>query len=74
MELVDHTSRLLLCLGYIGEAEMGHAILIGFGQLLGAGGTGKAAVGGGRDSTTLRTVVQRSPGGTGRHDGKLKGT
>lgn len=63
-----HTSRLLLGLGHIGEAKVCHALMLGLDLLKGLAGAGKAAVRSrGLDSAAFSTVVQGSPGRTGRH-------
>jgi hypothetical protein len=68
-----HTSRLLLGLGHIGEAKVCHALMLGLDLLKGLAGAGKAAVRSrGLDSAAFSTVVQGSPGRTGRH-GELCG-
>lgn len=62
------TSRLLLRLGHIGEAEVCETFMVGLALLLGAAGAGEAAVGSGRlEDTALCAVVQCSPGKAGRH-------
>lgn len=68
-----HTSRLLLGLGHIGEAKVCHALMLGLDLLKGLAGAGKAAVRSrGLNSAAFSTVVQGSPGRTGRH-GELCG-
>jgi hypothetical protein len=65
---IYHTSRHLLRLGHISEAKVCHALMVGFGLFGGLAGAGKAAVGsGGLKRTALSTVVQGSPGRSGRH-------